>query len=186
MTAGQICWAETGSCDRMRPGTPHVEKRIRRAHCRALHQQGEDGPLGEREDGAGRQPEDKDRRRGDAQGEGEGGAGRTGNRDLPERGEHVHVDDRPQVVVDRHGAVQHAEDGQPDVAVFHRRAEQVELPDEARGGRDPGQRHEKQREQAAEHGVAESDPPEIPDVVPVVLLVREEHRHAEGAHVHAP
>jgi hypothetical protein len=31
--------------------------------CVALHQEGEDGPLGEREDGAGRKPEDEDRRR---------------------------------------------------------------------------------------------------------------------------
>src|SRR5659263_473656 len=97
-----------------------------RALRKPLHQKGEDGPFGEREDGAGREPEDQDRRRADAQGEGEGGARGPGNRDLARRGEHVHVDDLPQVVVNRHGAVQHAEDGEPDVAVFHRRAEQVE------------------------------------------------------------
>ncbi|MBP2683923.1 MAG: hypothetical protein H6Q79_1962, partial [Deltaproteobacteria bacterium] len=39
----------------------------RSCRSRGLHQQGEDGPLGEREDGAGREPEDQDRRRGDAQ-----------------------------------------------------------------------------------------------------------------------
>jgi hypothetical protein len=50
-----------------------------------LHQQGEDGPFGEREDGAGREPEDEDRRRGDAQGEGEGGARGPRNRDLAGR-----------------------------------------------------------------------------------------------------
>jgi hypothetical protein len=49
---------------------------------RYLHQQGEDRPLGERENGAGHDPEDQDRRRGDAQGEGEGGARGAGNRDL--------------------------------------------------------------------------------------------------------
>jgi hypothetical protein len=51
----------------------------------SLHQQGEDGSLGEREDGAGREPEDQDRRRGDAQGEGEGGARGPGDRDLGRR-----------------------------------------------------------------------------------------------------
>ena len=70
---------------------------------------------------------------------------------------HVHLHQDAEVVVDRDHAVQHADDGEPDVAGVDRGAEEVELADEAGERRDAGERQHEDGHREAEHRAAEAE-----------------------------
>ena len=72
---------------------------------------------------------------------------------LPRGFPEIHVHDDPEVVVDGHDAVQHADDGQPVVFGLDGGAQDVKFPHESRQGRNARQREEENRHRQGDQGM---------------------------------
>src|ERR1039458_9612634 len=135
------------------------------------HPGGEDA----QEEGAERGHHERDAQTG---GQGLGGGGGFA------RFVHVHHYQDPQVVVGRHGAVQQAENGQPIQVAVQRRLEDVELAEEAAGGRDGDGGEQEDGEQGGGEGLLTAQALEIVNALEALALAGEHGDGGEGSHIH--
>ena len=104
--------------------------------------------------------------------------------DLPFGFPEIHEHSDPKIVVNRHRAVQDAEDGQPVKFFFHRCAEDIELRHESAQGRNARHREEEDGHGSGEERVFESNPGIIIDQRILFSFLPKEDDTSKGPNVH--